>query len=55
MRDGIGDAAAFAQPIDVALTADGSTLYVVDSGAHNVRRVSGKFSGCDSLWLLFFF
>jgi DNA-binding beta-propeller fold protein YncE len=35
-----GATAAFSSPIDVALSADGRTLFVADSGNHTIRKIS---------------
>ena len=37
--DGIGTAALFEQPLDMAVTPDGSTMYVVDYANHRIRRI----------------
>ncbi len=38
--DGTGAAARFNQPVGVAVTADGSLIYVSEAGGHVVRRVT---------------
>ncbi|KAK3257014.1 hypothetical protein CYMTET_33883 [Cymbomonas tetramitiformis] len=38
--DGTGTAAQFRTPLGVALSSDGLTLYLADSGSHTVRSVS---------------
>ncbi|EOD25289.1 hypothetical protein EMIHUDRAFT_237929 [Emiliania huxleyi CCMP1516] len=37
--DGMGDAAQFSRPIGVAVSPDGSALFVADFGSHKIRRV----------------
>ena len=37
--DGMGDAAQFSRPIGVAVSPDGSALFVADFGGHKIRRV----------------
>ncbi|EOD17200.1 hypothetical protein EMIHUDRAFT_44168, partial [Emiliania huxleyi CCMP1516] len=37
--DGMGDAAQFNAPADLAISPDGSALFVADSDSHKIRRV----------------
>lgn len=38
--DGVGSVAQFTFPENLAVTADGQTIYVADTGNHTVRRIS---------------
>jgi hypothetical protein len=38
--DGVGPGAFFFYPVDTAMSPDGGTLYVLDSGNHIIRTVA---------------
>ena len=44
--DGLGPAAAFHYPLGVALSADGSALFVADSSNHRIRRAFPRCPLC---------